>query len=165
MADMNSDKTTTAKTRARKLPAVPSDSKLQNSSRVEGAHSTKVEMFDAFNRSMAIIEFNVDGTILWANSNFLQTVGYSIDEIRGRHHSLFVDPIYRSSPEYREFWYELGQGVAKVARFKRIGKSGREIYLQAAYSPILDETGSTVKIVTCSGCDRRCVAGTAIRRT
>lgn len=147
MADMNSDKTTTAKTRARKLPTVPSDSKLQNSSRVEGAHSTKVEMFDAFNRSMAIIEFNVDGTILWANSNFLQTVGYSIDEIRGRHHSLFVDPIYRSSPEYREFWYELGQGVAKVARFKRIGKSGREIYLQAAYSPILDETGSTVKIV------------------
>jgi len=147
MADMNSDKTTTAKTRARKLPAVSSDSKLQNSSRVEGAHSSKVEMFDAFNRSMAIIEFNVDGTILWANSNFLQTTGYSIDEIRGRHHSLFVDPIVRSSPEYREFWYELGQGVAKVARFKRIGKGGREIYMQAAYSPILDETGSTVKVV------------------
>ncbi len=147
MADMNSDKTKTAKTRARKLPATPSDSKLQSSGRPDGAHSTKAEMYDAFNRSMAIIEFNVDGTILWANSNFLQTIGYSLDEIRGRHHSLFVDPIYRSSTEYREFWYELGQGVAKVARFKRIGKGGREIYLQAAYSPILDETGSTVKIV------------------
>ncbi|MFN7842661.1 MAG: methyl-accepting chemotaxis protein [Pirellula sp.] len=109
--------------------------------------TAKQAMFDAFSRSMAMIEFSVDGTILWANDNFLQTVGYSLDEIKGRHHSLFVDPEYRNSPEYREFWYELSQGVFKVSRFKRFGKGGRQIYLQAAYSPILDKNGATLKVV------------------
>lgn len=109
--------------------------------------SSKGLMFDAFNRSMAMIEFTVDGTILWANDNFLQTIGYTLDEIKGRHHSLFVDPEYRNSSEYRNFWYELGQGIFKVARFKRFGKGGREIYLQAAYSPVLDENGTTIKVV------------------
>jgi methyl-accepting chemotaxis protein len=104
-------------------------------------------MFDAFSRSMAMIEFTVDGTILWANANFLQTIGYTLDEIKGRHHSLFVDPEHRVSAEYRDFWYELGQGVSKVARFKRIGKGGREVYLQAAYSPVIDENGMTTKVV------------------
>jgi methyl-accepting chemotaxis protein len=104
-------------------------------------------MFDAFSRSMAMIEFTVDGTILWANTNFLQTIGYTLDEIKGRHHSLFVDPEHRVSAEYRDFWYELGQGVSKVARFKRIGKGGREVYLQAAYSPVIDENGMTTKVV------------------
>jgi methyl-accepting chemotaxis protein len=109
--------------------------------------TAKQAMFDAFSRSMAMIEFSVDGTILWANDNFLQTVGYSLDEIKGRHHSLFVDPEYRNSPEYREFWYELSQGVFKVSRFKRFGKDGRQIYLQAAYSPVLDKNGATLKVV------------------
>jgi methyl-accepting chemotaxis protein len=98
---------------ATKAPAKTSDSE-----------SSKNSMFDAFSRSMAMIEFTVDGTIIWANDNFLQTIGYSIDEIKGRHHSLFVDPEYRNSKEYRDFWYELGQGIAKVARFKRFGKGG-----------------------------------------
>jgi methyl-accepting chemotaxis protein len=111
------------------------------------SQASKSSMFDAFSRSMAMIEFSVDGTILWANHNFLQTIGYSLDEIKGRHHSLFVDPDYRTSAEYRDFWYELGQGIFKVARFKRYGKGGREVYLQAAYSPVLDEKGTTVKIV------------------
>lgn len=111
------------------------------------AATSKSLMFDAFNRSMAMIEFTVDGTILWANDNFLQTIGYTLDEIKGRHHSLFVDPEYRTSTEYRNFWYDLGQGIFKVARFKRIGKGGKEIYLQAAYSPVLDENGTTIKVV------------------
>jgi len=111
------------------------------------SNAAKNAMFDAFNRSMAMIEFTVDGTILWANANFLQTVGYTLDEIKGRHHSLLVDPEYRSSSEYRDFWYELGQGIFKVARFKRYGKGGREIYLQAAYSPVIDDQGRTVKVV------------------
>jgi methyl-accepting chemotaxis protein len=111
------------------------------------AVAAKSLMFDAFNRSMAMIEFTVDGTILWANDNFLQTIGYTLDEIKGRHHSLFVDPEYRTSSEYRNFWYELGQGIFKVARFKRIGKGGKEVYLQAAYSPVLDENGTTIKVV------------------
>lgn len=110
-------------------------------------HSSKDLMFDAFSRSMAIIEFNVDGTIQWANENFLNTMGYSFDEIRGRHHSMFVDPEYRSSQAYRDFWYELSQGIFKVARFQRLGKGGRAVYLQAAYSPIIDADGKTYKVV------------------
>ncbi len=104
-------------------------------------------MFDAFCRSMAMIEFSVDGTILWANDNFLRAMGYSLEEIVGRHHSVFVDPTYRTTQEYRDFWYELGQGVFKVARFKRFGKGGREIHIQAAYSPVLDASGKTVRVV------------------
>ncbi|MCU0709402.1 MAG: methyl-accepting chemotaxis protein [Pirellula sp.] len=111
------------------------------------SHSSKESMFDALCRSMAMIEFSMDGTILWANDNFLRTIGYSLDEIKGRHHSLFVDPDYRTTQEYRDFWYELSQGVFKVARFKRFGKGGREIYLQAAYSPIIDSAGKTVRVV------------------
>ena len=111
------------------------------------AHTSKSAMFDAFSRSMAMIEFTVDGTILWANENFLNTIGYTLDEIRGRHHSLFVESEYRGSQAYRDFWYELGQGISKVARFKRFGKGGREVFLQAAYSPVIDEKGTTIKIV------------------
>ena len=143
MADSN--KPTTRRTS--KQGATGSISNTKSGRQDSEATSGSSEMFDAFNRSMAMIEFSVDGTILWANGNFLNTIGYTLDEIRGRHHSLFVDPTLRSSQEYRDFWYELGQGIAKVARFKRIGKGGREIYLQAAYSPILDSNGSTIKVV------------------
>lgn len=111
------------------------------------AHTSKPAMFDAFCRAMAMIEFTTDGTIIWANENFLNTIGYTLDDIRGRHHSLFVDSEYRTSQAYRDFWYELGQGIAKVGRFKRYGKGGREVYLQAAYSPVIDANGTTVKIV------------------
>lgn len=94
-----------------------------------------------------MIEFNTDGTILSANENFLNTVGYTLEEIRGKHHSLFVGEEYRNSADYRNFWSELARGIFKVARFKRYGKGGKEIYLQAAYSPVLDQRGTTVKIV------------------
>lgn len=125
-----------------------STSKLAAKSKTDlESHTSKNAMFDAFSRSMAMIEFTVDGTILWANDNFLRTIGYTLDEIRGRHHSLFVDPEYRSSPDYRDFWYELGQGIFKVARFKRYGKGGSVVYLQAAYSPVIDEKGTTIKVV------------------
>lgn len=119
----------------------------QNATDQSSLATAKQAMFDAFSRSMAIIEFSVDGTIQWANENFLQTVGYSLDEIKGRHHSLFVDAEYRNSSQYRDFWYELGQGVFKVGRFKRLGKGGRELHLQAAYSPVLDDNGVTLKVV------------------
>jgi methyl-accepting chemotaxis protein len=111
------------------------------------AVAAKGMMFDALSRSMAFIEFTTDGTILWANDNFLQAIGYSLEEIQGRHHSLFVDPEYRSSAEYRDFWRDLGQGIFKVARFKRFGKGGKVLYIQAAYSPVLDERGSVVKVI------------------
>lgn len=139
----NTDKPTT---RAKSRTPRVSKTKLQTETKLM-AHTSKDSMFDAFSRSMAMIEFTIDGTILWANENFLQTIGYTLDEIRGRHHSLFVDLEYRSSSEYRDFWYELGQGIPKVARFKRYGKGGREVYLQAAYSPVIDEKGTTVRVV------------------
>jgi methyl-accepting chemotaxis protein len=141
MADNNIP---TTKSNGRKSPSAKAPAKKTGSA---DSLASKSAMFDAFSRSMAMIEFTVDGTILWANANFLQTVGYTLDEIKGRHHSLFVDPEHRISAEYRDFWYELGQGISKVARFKRIGKGGREVYLQAAYSPVIDENGMTTKVV------------------
>jgi len=148
MADTNPKKSTPPRSRAKRVTTSTKVASLStDNQQASGAQSTKNEMFDAFSRSMAIIEFSVDGNILWANENFLKTVGYSLDEIRGRHHGLFVDSTYRLSSEYRDFWYALGQGVAKVSRFKRYGKGGREIYLQAAYSPIIDDKGTTIKVV------------------
>jgi methyl-accepting chemotaxis protein len=141
MADNNIP---TTKSNGRKSPSAKAPAKKTGSA---DSQASKSAMFDAFSRSMAMIEFTVDGTILWANANFLQTIGYNLDEIKGRHHSLFVDPEHRMSAEYRDFWYELGQGISKVARFKRIGKGGREVYLQAAYSPVIDENGMTTKVV------------------
>jgi methyl-accepting chemotaxis protein len=132
------------KTGNRRAPAIKSSVETTSKSKTQ---SSKEAMFDAFSRSMAMIEFSVDGTIQWANENFLNAMGYTLDEIRGRHHSLFVDPEYRSSQAYRDFWYELGQGIFKVARFKRIGKGGREIYIQAAYCPVIDANGTTLKVV------------------
>jgi methyl-accepting chemotaxis protein len=142
MAESNGVKPCASKrTSAKAAPA------LSRATKSADVTTSKQAMYDAFDRSMALIEFNTDGKILWANDNFLNTIGCTLDEIRGRHHSLFVDPEYRSSQEYHDFWYELGQGISKVARFKRIGKGGREIYLQAAYSPVLDENGTTIKVV------------------
>lgn len=102
---------------------------------------------DALNRSQAVIHFELDGTILDANDNFLGAVGYSIDEIRGQHHGMFVDPKYRESAEYKRFWEELAQGEFKADEFKRFGKGGREIWIQATYNPIMDAAGRPFKVV------------------
>lgn len=101
----------------------------------------------AIDKSQAVIEFKTDGTIITANRNFLQALGYSLDEIEGRHHSLFVEPSERDSAAYREFWAALGRGQYQAAEYKRIGKGGREVYIQASYNPILDLNGKPFKIV------------------
>ncbi len=101
----------------------------------------------AINRSMAVIEFNLDGTIITANQNFLGAVNYSLDEIRGRHHRMFVDPAFTNSPEYRAFWERLGRGEYEEGEYKRIAKGGREVWLQASYNPILDGNGKPFKVV------------------
>ena len=87
------------------------------------------------------------GTILTANSNFLEAIGYTLEEVKGRHHSMFVDPAYRQSQEYKQFWLKLGRGEYQSGEFKRIAKGGREIWLQATYNPILDVNKKPVKIV------------------
>ena len=101
----------------------------------------------AFDRSQAVIEFGLDGIVLSANENFLNTLGYTLPEIRGQHHSMFVDPSYRASPEYRLFWDKLGRGEFDAGQYKRIGKGGREVWIQASYNPILDANGKAFKVV------------------
>jgi methyl-accepting chemotaxis protein len=101
----------------------------------------------AIQKSQAVIEFKLDGTILTANENFLTTVGYTLDEIRGEHHSMFVEPSYRQSVEYRLFWEKLGRGEFDAGQYKRVAKGGREVWIQASYNPILDRAGRPVKIV------------------
>ena len=98
-------------------------------------------------KSQAVIEFNMDGTIIGANQNFLKTVGYSLDEIRGRHHSMFVDPSERDGAAYRDFWAALNRGEYQAAEYKRIGKGGKEVWIQASYNPILDLNGKPFKVV------------------
>src|SRR5579871_4167361 len=82
----------------------------------------------ALDRSQAIIEFNPDGTIITANQNFLGAMGYTLPEIQGRHHSMFVAPAMRDSTEYREFWTKLARGEYQAAEFKRVGNGGREVW-------------------------------------
>ena len=102
---------------------------------------------DAIRRSQAVIEFDTGGTILTANENFLKTMGYRLDEIQGQHHSIFIDDAEKTSPEYKEFWDALNRGEYQAAEFRRIGKGGREVYIQASYNPILRPSGALVKIV------------------
>ena len=101
----------------------------------------------AINRSQAVIAFKLDGTIITANDNFLRTLGYGLEEIKGKHHSLFVEPEYRNSHEYREFWATLGRGEYQSAEYKRIGKGGREVWIQASYNPIFDMAGRPYKVI------------------
>jgi len=101
----------------------------------------------AINRVQAVIEFDLDGTVLTANQNFLSVMGYSFDEIKGRHHSMFVDADYRASSEYRSFWERLGRGDFEAGQYKRVGKGGKEVWIQASYNPILDANNKPVKVV------------------
>jgi methyl-accepting chemotaxis protein len=101
----------------------------------------------AIGKSQAVIEFNMDGTVIGANQNFLKTVGYTLDEIRGRHHSMFVDPSERDGAAYREFWSALNRGEYQAAEYKRIGKGAKEVWIQASYNPILDLNGKPFKVV------------------
>jgi len=101
----------------------------------------------AINKSQAVIEFKTDGTILTANANFLGAVGYALDEIKGKHHRIFVDPQEAATPEYAAFWDALARGEFQAAQYKRIGKGGREIWIEASYNPILDPSGRVYKVV------------------
>jgi methyl-accepting chemotaxis protein len=101
----------------------------------------------AIAKSQAVIEFSMDGRILSANENFLTVTGYSLDEVRGQHHSLFVEPDHRSSDEYRRFWQKLGRGEYDAGQYRRLGKGGREVWIQASYNPILDLNGKPFKVV------------------
>ncbi len=102
---------------------------------------------DAINKSQAVIEFTLDGTIITANANFLNALGYTLEEIIGKHHGMFADPAYRASPEYRAFWDKLGRGEYDAGQYLRIGKGGKEIWIEASYNPIFDPKGRPYKVV------------------
>ncbi|MFN7103757.1 MAG: PAS domain-containing methyl-accepting chemotaxis protein [Pseudorhizobium sp.] len=102
---------------------------------------------DAVNRAQAAIEFKPDGTILSANENFLSAMGYSLAEIAGRHHSMFIEADQANSAEYREFWKKLNAGEFVAGEFKRIGKGGRSVFIQASYNPVFDLKGRVIKVV------------------
>lgn len=102
---------------------------------------------NALDRSNAVIEFDLDGNVLHANENFLRTLGYTLREIVGQHHSVFCSDEYRRSDEYRDFWLRLNKGEFISGRFERVGKYGRQVYIRATYNPILGFDGTPVRVV------------------
>ena len=102
---------------------------------------------DAISRSQAVIEFNLDGTVITANDNFLATLGYELDEITGKHHKIFMPPEERDCIEYRRFWETLNDGKHHSGEFRRIGKDGNEIWIQAMYYPVVGTNGEPTKVV------------------
>ncbi len=106
-----------------------------------------VGQVEAIRRSQAVIEFDPQGTILDANDLFLQAMGYQLSEIKGKHHSMFVEPAFKDSPEYKAFWDKLANGEFQVAEYKRLAKGGREIWIQASYNPILDKSGKVTRVI------------------
>jgi methyl-accepting chemotaxis protein len=101
----------------------------------------------AIRKAQAVIEFDLNGKILDANDNFLKALGYTLDEIHGQHHAMFVTPAERASPAYAEFWKKLGRGEHDENQYMRIGKGGRQVWIQASYNPIFDPFGKPYKVV------------------
>lgn len=112
----------------------------RRSSEIEGK-------LDALSRSQAIVEFDLAGNVLTANQNFLRTLGYTLDEVKGKHHRMFCEDALVKSPEYRHFWSDLAEGKFQSGRFRRVGKHDAEVWIQATYNPILDADGRPHKIV------------------
>ena len=101
----------------------------------------------AIDAAYAYIEFDVNGNVLTMNKNFMDVMGYSMEEAKGKQHRVFCDPVYANSPEYAQFWPDLRSGKSKSGIFKRITRSGKEVWLQAAYSPVTDEVGRVIKVL------------------
>ncbi|WP_236596923.1 methyl-accepting chemotaxis protein [Paraburkholderia hiiakae] len=101
----------------------------------------------ALNRVQAVIEFDLQGTILHANENFLATLGYTLEEVRGKHHRMFCDPDYVHTEAYRQFWERLGRGEFDRGEYRRVGRGGREIWINASYNPVIDENGRPYKVI------------------
>jgi len=114
---------------------------------ISAAKTVSESEIAAIGKAQAVIEFSLDGKILAANDNFLATLGYALNEIKGQHHSMFVEPAQRGSAEYRAFWDKLGRGEFDAGQYKRIGKGGKEVWIQASYNPILDADGRPFKVV------------------
>lgn len=128
----------------RPLKVVKYASDVTASTVTNAEYSSRVSAVD---RGQAVIEFDLEGNVLTANENFLRTMGYSMKELKGQHHSLLCTPEYRVSPEYRDFWLRLGKGEIIAGRFHRVGKFDRNVWIQATYNPIFDLRGRPVKVI------------------
>ena len=104
-------------------------------------------IYQALDRAQAIIEFDMGGTVLAANSNFLEVFGYTLEEVVGQHHRIFCEPRYAGSSEYSEFWSQLARGELHSAEFKRLAKNGDAVWLRASYNPVLDDKGTPIKVI------------------
>lgn len=104
-------------------------------------------IIDAISLALGMIQFSPDGIVLDANKNFLNVLGYTLEEVKGKHHSMFVEPDYARSGEYRDFWASLGRGESQVAEFKRLGKGGREVWINASYNAVKDNSGQVIRVV------------------
>ena len=104
-------------------------------------------IINAIDKSQGTIEFNMDGTIITSNDNFLNALGYSLEEVKGKHHRIFCEESYANSSEYKEFWEKLNRGEFDSGEYKRIGKNGREVYIQATYNPIFDVNDKPVQVI------------------
>ncbi len=101
----------------------------------------------ALDKSQAVIEFDTDGNILTANENFLNTMGYRLEEVQGKHHSMFVAPEDRTSAAYKDFWAQLKAGHYQSAQYRRFGKGGKEVWIEASYNPLIGRDGKAYKVV------------------
>lgn len=113
---------------------------------VQATHSPQAA-WDAICRSQAVIEFDPRGIILWANDTFLATMGYALADLEGRHHRIFCEPGYADTPAYADFWRKLGRGEFDAGEYKRVGKNGRAIWLQATYNPVFRADGTVERIL------------------
>ncbi|MCJ2080632.1 PAS domain-containing methyl-accepting chemotaxis protein [Methylobacterium sp. J-090] len=116
-------------------------------SKMDRTKSDTTAKIAAIERSQGVIEFDLDGTVIRANENFLAVLGYGLDEIEGKHHSLFVEPAIRDNQAYAAFWDKLRCGAFQTGQFRRIGKGGRKVWIEASYNPMLDSRGKPYKIV------------------
>ncbi|MGH1456248.1 MAG: methyl-accepting chemotaxis protein [Alphaproteobacteria bacterium] len=116
-------------------------------SKAMGSSSEMAAKLSALDKSQASIEFQLDGTIITANKNFLDTMGYELSEVKGKHHSMFAEPEYAASDDYRMFWEKLRDGEFQAAQYKRFGKDGKEIWIEASYNPLFNSSGKAYKVV------------------
>jgi len=123
------------------------------SSRVVASKSAEIEVaelrsqLEAFHRSQAVIEFDLEGNVITANENFLKCLNYTCGEVAGQHHRMFCEPSYGQSPEHKRFWQALSRGEFQTGEFKRLAKGGREVWIVASYNPVLDSEGKPFKVI------------------
>ncbi len=148
---------TSKKTRKSRMNTATSNrraSKTRNNGKAAVSSASREEevlelqsKIEAISKTQAVIEFNLDGTILDANENFLNAMGYTLEEIQGEHHSMFVEAAYAGGNEYKQFWIQLKNGQRNSGRYKHVRNDGKEIWIEASYNPILDLDGNPVKVV------------------